>query len=595
VDIEKVSDWLGLGTGASMTCPGCGATKGYDRVPGANVTKCHHNTCSTKGNPNKPGARTAIDLVMEAKRVSAKNAVNLLAAQFGFAPLCAKGPAKNATPPAPPPGATGAPWEAGLLSDDKGRALSTGANAELVLMNDGAWAGVLGYNELRNAVVFLVTPPTGFLPRRAGDIWRDEDDVACCHWLARSWKIFVNETRVRGVVSLVAHRNSFHPVRDELRSYVWDGVARVDTWLSTYLGVGPSPYVSAVGRWWLISAVARVMDPGCKVDTMLILEGPQGARKSSALRALAGGDYFLDDLRDVGGVESAKQLCGKWLVELAELDAFRKAENSTIKRFVSQQSDNYRASYGRTAADYPRQCVFAGTTNHEEYLQDETGARRFWPVLCGTIDVTAIKRDRPQLWAQALALYSAGERWWPETLDEVEMCTREQTERQVEETWAGRIAAFVADKKEVTTRRVLAEALGIELGHMKDAERRRVGAALRGLGWQRSKKRLPDGTQERVFVRPADPDKPLPTTREAPTPGASEFYGPVPILRLVAGEALLSGVATEEVSAGSQDATTPSGNGTTPTTGAAPAEEAPDDAIVLDEDVRVVNYDFMLQ
>jgi hypothetical protein len=176
------------------------------------------------------------------------------------------------------------------------------------------------------------------------------------------------------------------------------------------------------------------------------------------------------------------------------------------------------------------------------------------------------------------------------------MCTREQIQRQVEEPWAGKIAAFVANKNEVTTRLVLAEALGIELGHMKDAERRRVGAVLRGLGWRRSKKRLPDGTQERVFLREPDPDMPSPA-REPPAPTASEFHVPVPLFPLVTEEATPSSAVAEET--GAAMASTPdtgaARTGATDVENTPPEQEAANDVLVLDEAVRVVNYDFMLQ
>lgn len=507
VDVEEVSEWLGLGSGDSIKCPGCGSTpSSYKRLEGSNVTKCLHDSCSSKGMRRLKGLRGPVELVMEVNKVDFKTAVNLLSEKFGFDGI---GKKKERVPPPPPPNATNAAWESDLLRAQNGAVLSTGANVELVLMNDPAWVDVLGFNQLRNAVVFVGSPPTGFLPRKPGDEWADTDDTACSHWLMKSWRMDVPELRVRSVVSLVAHRRAFHPIQQALESYVWDQTLRVDTWLSSYLGVEDCAYGRTVGRWWLISAVARVMKPGVKVDTMLILEGPQGARKSSALRALAGDDYFLDDMREVGGVESAKQLRGKWLVELAELDAFRRAESSTIKRFISQQSDCYRPSYGRTSVDFPRHCVFAGSTNHDEYLHDETGARRFWPVRCGTIDLGALTRDRDQLWAEALVLFRRGERWWPETTDEELLCKAEQKERQSEDAWEESIREYLRDKDAVTTKEVLACALGLEMNQMTNVSMKRVAAVLRCLGWERTKgKQAKDGNgkakgpkQSRVFVR----------------------------------------------------------------------------------------------
>lgn len=539
VDIERVSEWLGLGAGPEMACPGCRSIQGYGRVPGSNVVKCHHDRCSTTGVPGKPGTRTAIDLVVETMSVSAKQAVDLLAAEFGFAPLeTAQGEGKQPRPP--PPASTGADWEDDLLRDDRGRILAATANLELIVESDAAWSGVLGFNELRNGVVFLLPPPEGFLHRRAGDEWQDDDDVAACIWLQRRWRVFPSLLNMRSVVSLVAHRRSFHPVRQELDSLAWDGTRRVDTWLSQYLGAEQDDYSRTVGRWFLISAVARVMQPGCKVDTMLILEGPQGLRKSSAVQVLAGEEYFLEDLREVGGVESAKQLRGKWIVELSELDAMRKADSSTIKRFVSQRIDNYRPSYGRSTVDFPRQCVFIGTTNHYDYLQDETGGRRFWPVKCGaTIDVDALGRDRDQLWAEAVALYRAGERWWPVTDAEIALCSVEQEKRQAQDAWTGRVAEFVAEKECVAIAEILGDALGFEVSRMDQRAQRRVGAILRTLGWERRKQEDKRETgnadsgrrrrQQRVFVRGPEAEP----RRDRPARALAENDPPAP-LRLVA-------------------------------------------------------------
>ena len=198
VDIEKVSDWLGLGTGSAMVCPGCSATSGYGRVPGANITKCHHNSCSAKGNPKKPGSRTTVDLVVESKKVPPKDAVNLLSAQFGFAPLVAK-TSKKKPAPAPPPNATGASWEAGLLVDDSGRTSSTGANAELIFANDPVCRE--GRPRVQRAAQRPVfsggTSGRVPAPQRRRCL-RHDDDVACCHWLARTWRVFITEACPRG-------------------------------------------------------------------------------------------------------------------------------------------------------------------------------------------------------------------------------------------------------------------------------------------------------------------------------------------------------------------------------------------------------------
>lgn len=526
IDIERVSDFLGLGTGASMTCPGCGSTSGYGVIPGKNLVKCHHQRCVDKGLPNFPGVRGGIDLVVEAKNVDAHAAVTVLANHFGFAAP----PAPKAKRKAPrPPAASGAAWEQNLIYDETGRLKDWTANATLILSNDPAWSGVLAYDELRHAIIFKGPPPPGFLKRKSGDEWRDEDDVACANWLQTEWRLSLSVLTVRSVIALVAHAAKFHPVRDWLESLKWDGTKRAESWLSTYLGVADTPYARRVGKWWLIAAVARALEPGCKVDTILVLEGPQGLFKSSALRVLTGDSFFLEDVRDVGGVEALKQLAGKWIVELAELDAFRKAESSTVKKFLSTRVDNYRPSYGRTTIDFPRQCIFAGTTNHEVYLADETGGRRWWPVKCTKIRLDAIALDREQLWAEAVALYRANVHWWPETEEDHALCALEQEDRSSEDPWLKVIREWVLDVDEVTTTDLLISALGYEQSRVADREAKRVAAVLRTLGWVRTKRRDKDGRQYRAFERGpgADPKK-VTAERGRPastTPRASEMNG----------------------------------------------------------------------
>src|SRR5581483_7104435 len=190
-------------------------------------------------------------------------------------------------------------------------------------------------------------------------------------------------------VQTAARDRPIHPVKAYLHALLWDGVQRVDTWLSAYLGAEDTEYARAVGSRWLISAVARIYRPGVKADCCLILEGPQGIKKSTALRTLAG-EYFTDELADLGSKDAALQIRGVWIVEISELDSLARSEIASIKAFMSRTADRFRPPFGKRVVECPRQCVFAGTVNHTEYLRDETGARRFWPVLCGTIDIEAL-------------------------------------------------------------------------------------------------------------------------------------------------------------------------------------------------------------
>jgi predicted P-loop ATPase len=192
--------------------------------------------------------------------------------------------------------------------------------------------------------------------------------------------------------------------------------------------VGGTEYSRAVGSRWLVSAVARVLRPGAKADCCLILEGAQGIRKSTALRTLAG-EYFTNELADLGSKDAAMQTRAVWIIELSELDNLSHSEVARIKAFMSRTTDRFRPPYGMRLVELPRQCVFAGTVNHSTYLREETGGRRFWPGACGRIDVDGLARDRDQLWAEAKARFDAGVVWWLETVELVQMAADQQVDR----------------------------------------------------------------------------------------------------------------------------------------------------------------------
>lgn len=217
---------------------------------------------------------------------------------------------------------------------------------------------------------------------------------------------------IDAITAIASTNKRYHPIKDYLSTLAWDGVDRLSKAGATYWGT-KHHIENVFMRKWLISAIARVMEPGCKVDTMIVLEGKQGIGKSTSLRFLAPDPkFFLDHLPTPGDREAPIAMSGRWLVEMSELAAIKGAKNiEKIKAFLTHQIDTYRLFGVGTLANNPRVCVFAGTTNSSAYLQDPTGNRRFWPVFCHTINKDAIARDRDQIWAQALEEYKAGAIW----------------------------------------------------------------------------------------------------------------------------------------------------------------------------------------
>lgn len=399
-----------------------------------------------------------------------------------------------------PPAAGG--WKDQLARTENGSLIAHMQNVELILGNDERWAGVIGYSVFSSKIVKLRSAPFG---GGAGD-WADIDDMRVMKWLAQQYNLRVKASHVIEAVSVVAHDHAFHPVREYLEKLEWDRVPRIETWLTDVLGVNASEYSAKVGKRWLISAVARVMRPGCKADSVMILEGGQGAGKSTAMGVL-GGEWFMDTPFALGDKDSFQAIRGKWIVELGELDSFNKAESTKAKQFFSASTDTYRESYGRRTNDVPRQCVFVGTTNQEEYLKDATGNRRYWPVFCNKVDLEQLREIRDQLWAEALFCFEAGDIWWV-TKDESWMFAEAQDERFVVDEWEGPILAWMEESQigeTATGNEILTQALKLDFGHWGKPEQMRVGAIMHRLGWR--KRRMPalpkSGVRPWAYEKPA--------------------------------------------------------------------------------------------
>lgn len=327
-------------------------------------------------------------------------------------------------------------WEARLQVNDKGIPAANLGNAIMILSNHAAWAGVVAFNVRDLKVYFLSAPP--FMAEYAGGqdsyprVMTPADAGRTAAWFTAFQKMGLSGAAAFEALEIVSHQTEFDPVLQYLEALPpWDRVPRLSTWLTRYAGVDDTPYSRAVGMRWLISAVARACWPGCQADAMLILEGKQGKRKSSLVRALAG-SWFGDQLPNLERKETdAKQyMHGPWIIEVQELDAFSRSENSTIKKFLTIRDDTFRAPYARGHERHLRRGVCAGSTNDDDrYLRDPSGARRFWPVYCReAIDVEGLQRDRDQLFAEALDAYDRGIQWHL-TDEEVALARVEQEAR----------------------------------------------------------------------------------------------------------------------------------------------------------------------
>ena len=381
------------------------------------------------------------------------------------------------------------PWLCACIVDERGRVLPVLANVAHALRQSQELRDAFTFDELQRQVIVDKELPRaeGAEPRTTVAPPRpltDADVSQVQEWLQWQGLPKISRETVHQAVQLRSQERAFHPVRDHLDRLAWDGTARLDGWLARYLAAEFLPYTSAIGRMFLVAAVARVMQPGCKADYVLVFEGKQGAGKSRAC-AILGGEWFSDSLPDVTrDKDAAQHLRGKWILEISELSAIGRAEAEALKSFISRPTERYRPPYGREEVVEPRQSVFIGTTNRSTYLGDETGARRFWPVKVGVVDTAALVADRDQLLAEALVAYRAGEQWWPDADFEREHIRPEQEKRFEGDPWESTIAEFLIGRQRVQVTEIAKNALHLDNGRIGTKEQRRITAILTGLGWR---------------------------------------------------------------------------------------------------------------
>jgi phage/plasmid primase-like uncharacterized protein len=409
-------------------------------------------------------------------------------------------------------GSSDEPWRNELL-ERKGELVDCRENVYRMVLHHPALAGRVRYDEFAARITKVDTMPWA---SPLGE-WLPNDDYKLGDWLAQGEGLLVkSEATLAAGIAMAAHEATFHPVREYLDSLTWDGTPRLEHWLSDHLQTADDAYHRMVGKWFIMGMVARILTPGCQMDNMLILEGSQGRRKSTALRVLSRG-WFADTPIRLGDKDALLNLAGVWLYEVAELDSFNKAEVTAVKQYVTSRVDRVREPYARRAIDRPRACVMAGTTNQDEYFRDPTGSRRFWPVrIDHDLDLEGLEGARDQLFAEALACLAAGERYYPTREESEDIIQPVQEQREIVDPWAERIARWVDDESErggmksdlgrirwrYSTAELLTDCLGVTMDRIDGGRQMatRVGVAMHRLGW--AKHRDSKGARGWYYLRP---------------------------------------------------------------------------------------------
>ena len=426
-------------------------------------------------------------------------------------------------------------WQNGLELDKSGHVKNTLRNLTLILENDPNLKGVV-FNQLLDGMEIKGEVPW----KHPSKFWRDADDAQLISYVDTHYGNF-SARNYDIAVTKVADDRAYHPIREFIESLPeWDKVPRVDTLLVDYLGAGDTAYVRAVTRKTLCAAISRVLRPGCKFDSMLVLNGPQGVGKSTLIAKLAG-EWFSDSLNlgDTKDKTAAEKLQGYWILEIGELAGLKKAEVETLRSFLSRQNDIYRAAFGKRATPHLRQCVFFGTTNAESgYLRDTTGNRRFWPVKTpgsGKKQSWNLTHEEIlQIWAEALVYVRQGEKLYLSAemdalakdeqceameSDEREGLVREYLDTLLPERWAemdlferrnflsgsdfgGLQEKGTVRRASVSNMEIWCECFGKERANLRRTDSNELTGILARLGWKRAdnKVRIPLYGPQYVFV-----------------------------------------------------------------------------------------------
>lgn len=382
----------------------------------------------------------------------------------------------------------------GLVVTKSGQVICNADNVIRILDQLPQLTGVVWYDEFHGK---HFTKRGSEKPRE----WSDLDDLKIMTFLQRELGMSrISAPVVHDALMVYADRTIKNEPRDWMESLEWDGKPRIEDFFISCFGTLESDYYRAASKNWWISLAARIYSPGCKMDTMIILEGGQGKFKSTALGVIAG-DWYAEALESPLSKDFYMALHGKMIIEVAEMDSFRRAEDTLIKRLLAARKDRFRPPYGRASVDFPRRCVFVGTTNEDTYLRDHTGARRFWPIKIENIDIPRIKAERDQLFAEAVACFKAGETWWEMPGD---MTKAMQEGRRQADEWEYVISDWLTatQKDECTLRDIAEHALKIEMGKFDLLVQRRIAKVLGVLRWTKHNLKAGADGQQKTWRSP---------------------------------------------------------------------------------------------
>jgi predicted P-loop ATPase len=391
-------------------------------------------------------------------------------------------------------------WRNYLIMNEKGDSVKPGSNQNvaLLLQYEQRFTGLFAWNEFAKEIYLMRRPEWDVDPHTKYPRKLSETDIVACSGFLEYAGLAPKMNDVGRTILRVAEHNKFNPVKDAIDALEWDGVSRIYgdgtntlPFFAEYFGADNTEINRLFGEKWIIGAIARAMRPGCKMDTMIVLEGPQGLQKSTALQVLSDGlipGVFTDEMSDPNSKDAGLQMQGRWIIEIAELDSFSRATVTGIKSWLARSTDRFRRPYGKVVEEFPRACVMAGTVNplgNAGYLKDPTGGRRFWPVETTYIDIERLKIDAKQIWAEGLHLYKQGVKWWL-SKEQDKLAGEAQKRRYEDDPWSEKIDTYCFGNERVGLQAIMANCLEIPAERQNVMVTRRITSHMVRRGWERT-------------------------------------------------------------------------------------------------------------